>query len=123
MHPSAAVLPAPVAPVARLAAALAALLAALLLAGTLLAAPALAAPASSGTVVLAVDGEPLGPEPQPRDAEGNPAVELGGYEDREVQFTWGAAWLLTFLGFAGLAFMGLVWFRAVDRPRRTPARR
>jgi hypothetical protein len=103
----------------------AALLAGLLLVGTLLAVPALAAPASAapGAVVLAVEGEPLGPDPAPRDAEGNPAVELGGYEDREVPFTWGAAWLLTFLGLGGLAFMGLVWFRAVDRPRRTPARR
>lgn len=104
-------------------AAQAALLVALLLAATPLAAPALAAPAADGAVVLAVASEPVGPEPAPRDAEGNPAVELGGYEDREVPFTWGAAWLLTFLGFAGLAFMGLVWFRAVDRPRRAPARR
>lgn len=118
MHPSAVARPASV----RLAALLAAALAGLVLAVTVLAAPAAAAPAS-GAVVLAVDGEPLGPEPQPRDAEGNPAAELGGYEDREVPFTWGAAWLLSFLGFAGLAFMGLVWFRAVDRPRRTPARR
>lgn len=95
------------------------------LAAVLLLSPvvAVAAPAAPGAVVLAVSGEPLGPEPQPRDAEGNPAVELGGYEDRDVPFTWGAAWLLTFLGFAGLAVMGLVWFRAVDRPRRTPARR
>ncbi|MEY3072085.1 MAG: hypothetical protein RLZZ353_281 [Actinomycetota bacterium] len=106
------------------AAPLAALLAALALAAALLGpvAPAAAAPAPAA-VVLAVSSEPLGPEPQPRDAEGNPAVELGGYEDREVPFTWGAAWLLTFLGLAGLAFMGLVWFRAVDRPRRAPARR
>lgn len=99
-------------------AAAAAVAAALLLAP----AAAVAAPAA-GAVVLAVSGEPVGPEPQPRDADGNPAVELGGYEDREVPFTWGAAWLLTFLGLGGLAFMGLVWFRAVDRPRRTPARR
>ena len=109
-------------PAARPVAALAALLA-VVLAGLLLAAPALAAPAAPGAVVLAVEGEPLGPDPQPRDVEGNPAVELGGYEDREVPFTWGAAWLLTFLGLGGLAFMGLVWFRAVDRPRRAPARR
>lgn len=97
--------------------------AAALVAGLLLAAPALAAPAASGAVVLAVSSEPVGPDPAPRDAEENPAVELGGYEDREVPFTWGAAWLLTFLGLGGLAFMGLVWFRAVDRPRRAPARR
>jgi hypothetical protein len=109
---------------ARAAAPIATLLATLALLAALLgsAAPAAAAPAP-GAVVLAVSSEPLGPEPAPRDAEGNPAVELGGYEDREVPFTWGAAWLLTFLGLAGLAFMGLVWFRAVDRPRRAPARR
>ncbi len=84
---------------------------------------ALPASAATDAVVLAVASEPVGPEPAPRDAEGNPAVELGGYEDREVPFTWGAAWLLAFLGFGGLATMALVWFRAVDRPRRTPARR
>lgn len=71
-------------------------------------------------VVLAVD-DVTGPEPMPRDAEDNPARELGGYEDREIPFTWGAAWLLTFLGVGGLATMGLVYWRAVDRPGRTKA--
>jgi len=76
-------------------------------------------------VVLAAEGGDLGPEPMPRDAENNPARELGGYEDRDVPFTWGAAWLLTFLGFGGLATMGFVYWRYVDRPGRTkaPARR
>ena len=72
--------------------------------------------AQDGGVLLAVDGELLGPDPMPRDAEDNPARDLAGYEDRETQFTWGAAWLLTFLGLAGLAVMGLVYFRAVERP-------
>jgi hypothetical protein len=82
-----------------------------------------AAPDTS-SAVLAVSGEPIGPTPMPRDAEDNPARELGGYEDREVPFTWGAAWLLAFLGFGGLATMGLVYWRAVDRPgRQTAARR
>jgi hypothetical protein len=87
--------------------------------------PAAAAP-DEGSVVLAVDGAGLlGPDPVARDAEENPARELGGYEDREVPFTWGAAWLLTFLGLGGLATMGLVYWRAVDRPGRSkaPARR
>ena len=87
--------------------------------------PAVAAP-DAGSVVLAVDGaELLGPDPVARDAEENPARDLGGYEDREVPFTWGAAWLLTFLGLGGLATMGLVYWRAVDRPGRdkAPARR
>lgn len=83
--------------------------------------PATAAP-DAGSVVLAVDGAGLlGPDPVARDAEENPARELGGYEDREVPFTWGAAWLLTFLGLGGLATMGLVYWRAVDRPGRNKA--
>jgi hypothetical protein len=100
----------------------------LLLAGAALALAAVlvgaSAPASAtdGSIVLAVDGaELLGPDPMPRNAEENPARELGGYEDREIPFTWGAAWLLTFLGFGGLATMGLVYWRAVDRPGRTGA--
>lgn len=80
---------------------------------------------ADGSVLLAVDGGDLGPDPMPRDAEDNPARDLGGYDDRETQFTWGAAWLLTFLGLGGLATMGLVYWRAVDRPGRgrTPTRR
>jgi hypothetical protein len=80
------------------------------------------ASADDGRVTLAVDGAGLlGPDPMPRDAEDNPARELGGYEDRDIPFTWGAAWLLTFLGVGGLATMGLVYWRAVDRPGRNRA--
>ncbi len=100
----------------------------LLLAAAALAVAALlgsmAAPASAtdGAIMLAVDGaELLGPDPMPRNAEDNPARDLGGYEDRDTPFTWGAAWLLTFLGFGGLATMGLVYWRAVDRPGRNKA--
>jgi hypothetical protein len=98
-----------------------ALLAALGLAGVMTATPA----AAQDAVILAAEGGDLGPEPMPRMAEGNPARELGGYEDRDVPFTWGAAWLLTFLGFGGLATMGIVYWRSVDRPGRAkaPARR
>lgn len=85
-----------------------------------LVAPAAAAASGPG-VLLAVDYGDLGPDPMPRDAEDNPARELSGYDDRETPFTWGAAWLLTFLGFGGLATMGLVYWRAVDRPGRGPA--
>ena len=102
------------------------LAAGLALAGVLVVLLATTAPAlaAGDGVVLAAPAEPLGPEPMPRDAEDNPARLLGGYEDREVPFTWGAAWLLTFLGLGGLATMGLVWYRAVDRPRpQAPARR
>jgi hypothetical protein len=83
------------------------------------------APASAdaaGTLVLAVEGEPLGPEPMPRTAEDNPARELAGYEDLEIPFTWGAAWLLTFLAVGGLATMALVYFRAVERPGKRDAK-
>lgn len=116
------VLPRPSAPRSRAVVAVAAALTVLLLAAL----PAAPAAATAGTVVLAVDGaELLGPDPVARDAEENPARDLGGYEDRETPFTWGAAWLLTFLGLGGLATMGLVYWRAVDRPGRgrSPARR
>ena len=96
-----------------------AVLAAAVAMGALLA-TASAASADTG-VVLAVDYSQLGPDPMPRLAEDNPARELGGFEDRETPFTWGAAWLLTFLGFGGLATMGLVYWRAVDRPGRDKA--
>ncbi len=84
-----------------------------------------AAEVTDRAVLLAVDYGDLGPDPMPRDAEDNPARELAGYEDRETPFTWGAAWLLTFLGFGGLATMGLVYWRGVDRPGRgrAPTRR
>jgi hypothetical protein len=89
---------------------------AMALAALLLLAPAALARTDASTLVLAVAEEPLGPEPMPRTAEDNPARELAGYEDLEVPFTWGAAWLLTFLAVGGLATMGLVYFRAVERP-------
>jgi len=102
------------------------LLAAAFALATLLVASAGPALAQDGGVVLAAEGaELLGPDPMPRTAEDNPARELGGYEDRDIPFTWGAAWLLTFLGLGGLATMGLVYWRAVDRPGRdrAPVRR
>ena len=85
---------------------------ALLLAMMLLVAPVSAfADGSEGadTVVLAVEeGEPVGPAPAERTAEDNPARTLAGYEDRELPFTWGAAWILAFAGFVGLvALVGL----------------
>ena len=109
-------------PVLLVAALLVALVAAML-AGPLTSSAA--AETADATVLLAVDYGDLGPDPMPRDAEDNPARDLGGYDDRETPFTWGAAWLLTFLGLGGLATMGLVYWRAVDRPGRgrAPTRR
>lgn len=105
-------------PLRRAAVLLAVLLAAL---ATVLLVGTGAAVADDGGVVLAVDYGQLGPEPMPRNAEDNMARELAGYEDLETPFTWGAAWLLTFLGLGGLATMGLVYWRAVDRPGRNKA--
>lgn len=80
-----------------------------LLPGVAVADDAIDAATSTG-MVLAVDDAPAGPEPAPRDAEENPARELGGFEDREVPFTWGAAWLLAGAFFAGVALM-LAFYR------------
>jgi hypothetical protein len=102
------------------------LMAALLVAVALLGTITSSADAAPTSVVLAVEGaELLGPDPIERTEEDNPARELGGYEDRDVPFTWGAAWLLTFLGVGGLATMGLVYWFRVERPGRAkaPARR
>lgn len=66
--------------------------------------------------VLAVEGEPAGPEPRPRDAEENPARDLAGYDDLEVPFTWGAAWILLFTGMVGLVVLLGVYQLLVRRP-------
>lgn len=78
--------------------------------------------ASDGDVVLAAeDGEELGPAPQPRDADENPARELAGYEDRDTPFTWGAAWILTFAGVVGLLLLVGLYQLLVRRPARESA--
>ncbi len=67
---------------------------------------AIAAPAVADehVVLLAVD-EPAGPEPALRTDEDNAARTLSGYEDNELPFTWGAAWILSFAGLVGLTLM------------------
>ncbi len=72
-------------------------------------------------IVLAVDDEPVGPEPAPRDAEENPARDLGDYGDRETPFTWGAAWLLTALVFIGLVLLLLIYRFRVAPPSKDRA--
>lgn len=73
---------------------------------------------SADVMVLAVDDAPAGPEPAPRDAEDNPARDLGDYGDREVPFTWGAAWLL-----AAAFFIGVALLLAFYRFRVAPAKK
>lgn len=67
-------------------------------------------------VLAAEDGEPLGPEPQPRTDPDNPASEL--FPDMETQFTWGAAWLLTAAGIVGVAALIGLWLLLVRKPER-----
>lgn len=91
-----------------------------LLAVLLLAVPAAADDVPAGAdaadvVVLAVDGPPAGPEPHGRLDEGNAATELAGYGDRDVPFTWGAAWILTVTGVLGLA-AGALFYRYRVKP-------
>lgn len=100
------------------------LLAPTLLLVSLLAAPTAAFAASetvSETVLLAVEGEPTGPEPADRLDEDNPARTLGGYEDLEVQFTWGAAWILLVAGAIGVTLLAGLYYLLVHRPAREAA--
>lgn len=91
-----------------------------LLALTLLSGPAAAADAPVGDepVVLAVEQEPVGPEPMDRMAEDNPARELAGFENPDVPFTYGAAFILTFAGLVGVALLGGLYWLLVRRPSR-----
>jgi hypothetical protein len=91
-----------------------------LLAMMLLAVPGAAFADDAGatdTVVLAAEeGEPVGPIPAERTAEENPARELAGYEDQDLPFTWGAAWILAFAGLVGLVLLGGLYQLLVRGP-------
>ncbi|MFA9432557.1 hypothetical protein [Egicoccus sp. AB-alg2] len=99
------------------------LLVPVLLLVSLLAAPTVAfADTPDTAIVLAAEaGEPTGPDPAPREQEDNPARTLAGYEDRELQFTWGAAWILLVAGVAGLTVLGGLYYLLVHRPQREAA--
>ncbi|TVR20235.1 MAG: hypothetical protein EA387_11745 [Nitriliruptor sp.] len=85
-------------------------------------APGLDAPGlGADLAILAVDDAPAGPDPAPRDAEDNPARDLGDYGDREIPFTWGAAWLLTAIGFIGLVLLLLIYRFRVAPPSKDRA--
>ena len=99
------------------------LLAPLLLALALLAAPTAAAAdvaqVPADALVLAAEaGEPLGPEPSPRDDLDNPARSLAGYEDPELQFTWAASFILLVVGVIGLVIGLGLWYLLVVRPEK-----
>ncbi|MEX2532812.1 MAG: hypothetical protein WD360_02470 [Nitriliruptoraceae bacterium] len=69
-------------------------------------------------VVLAVEGGELGPEPAERLSEDNPARELVGYDDRDIPFTWGGAWLLAVTGLIGLGAATWLYQVKVVRPQK-----
>lgn len=92
-------------------------LAALLALG-LFAGPAAADVDAGAVEVLAVDDEPVGPEPMDRRDPDNPARELAGFEDPEVPFTYYAAFLLAFLGLVGLTLLIGLYYLLVHRPSR-----
>lgn len=92
-----------------------------LLAVAVLAAPGAAVAGGDDAVGLAVEaeeGEGGGPDPMPREAEDNPARELGGYEDLDVPFTWGAAFIMLFVGVMGIVLMGGLYWLLVHRPSK-----
>lgn len=88
-------------------------LAALLALG-LFAGPAAADVDAGAVEVLAVDDEPVGPEPMDRRDPDNPAR----VEDPEVPFTYYAAFLLAFLGLVGLTLLIGLYYLLVHRPSR-----
>jgi hypothetical protein len=90
-----------------------------LLAFALLAVPAAADDAEGDAAeALAVDGEPSGPEPMDRNDPDNKARELAGFEDPDVPWTIGMAYLLSFLGLTGLVLLVGLYYLLVQRPSR-----
>lgn len=98
------------------ASALMALLAVALLATPVSAASQDAAEPTSVVMAAEADDAPAGPDPAKRHDEDNPARELGGYEDRDTPFTWGAAWILTVAGVVGLVLLLALYHLLVRRP-------
>lgn len=99
-----------------------------LLALVVLAAPAAAAPVDLDDDVLILaeegvedmeeedEGADLGPDPRPYDAEDNVARDEAGYGELDVPFTWGAAFIMLFLGAVGITLMGGLYWLLVHRP-------
>ena len=99
------------------------LLAPALLLVSLLAAPTVAFAAASPPSWPPRRARPTGPDTGRRLDEDNPARTLGGYEDLEVQFTWGAAWILLVAGAFGVTMLAGLYYLLVHRPAREAAGR
>jgi hypothetical protein len=71
-----------------------------------------------GAVVLAVEGDegPGGPDPRPYADEENVARDQAGYGELETPFTWGAAFIMLFLGAVGVVLMAGLYWLLVYRP-------
>ena len=62
------------------------------------------------------DEGPGGPDPRPYDAEDNVAREQAGYGELDTPFTWGAAFIMLFLGAVGITLMAGLYWLLVYRP-------
>jgi hypothetical protein len=62
------------------------------------------------------EGADLGPDPRPYDAEDNVARDEAGYGELDVPFTWGAAFIMLFVGAVGITLMGGLYWLLVHRP-------
>ncbi len=72
-------------------------------------------------LAAAADGEPLGPDPKPRDELDNPARSLAGYEDPDLPFHWAASLILLVVGVVGLVVGIGLWYLLVVRPEKHQA--
>ena len=64
------------------------------------------------------DEGPGGPDPRPYADEENVARDQAGYGELETPFTWGAAFIMLFLGAVGVVLMGGLYWLLVYRPNQ-----
>ena len=64
------------------------------------------------------DEGPAGPDPRPYADEENVARDQAGYGELETPFTWGAAFIMLFLGAVGVVLMGGLYWLLVYRPNQ-----
>ena len=60
----------------------------------------------------------LGPDPRPYADEENVARDQAGYGELETPFTWGAAFIMLFLGAVGVVLMAGLYWLLVYRPNQ-----